>query len=244
VIRGVYIAASGMLAESQRQDVIANNLANATTTGFRRSVTTATPFAETLLSNMQAQGAPGIGTLTRGAQLQGTALLETQGPLRATGNPLDLALVGGAYFTIETEAGRRYTRDGSMQLSAEGQLVTGAGETVMGTAGPITLTRGAPVTVAADGTITQDGQVRGRLLLTTLAAGTAQSEGGTRVNGTPGAADGTRVRQGHIEGSGVNVVSEMVELIRTMRSFEANQKAVQSHDEALQQSVGRVGRVS
>lgn len=243
MIRGVYIAATGMLAESQRQDVIANNLANATTTGFRRSVTSASPFAETLLSNMRAPGAPAIGTLTRGAQLEGTTMLDGQGALRATGNPLDLALVGDAHFTLDTPAGRRYTRDGAFSVSADGRLVTAAGDQVAGAGGAIRVAAGTPVDIAADGTVSQDGQVRGRLLLTTLQAGTAAAEGTALVNGTPGAPDGTRVRQGHLEQSTVNVVTEMVELIRTMRSFEANQKAVQSHDEALQQSIGRVGRM-
>lgn len=244
MIRGVYIAATGMLAETQRQDVIANNLANATTTGFRRSVTTATPFAQTLLSNMSAPGTPAIGTLTRGAQLEGVTMLDTQGSLRATGNPLDLGLVGNGFFAIDTAAGRRYTRDGTFTIAADGRLVTKTGEAVAGVGGAITLTRGAPVDVAADGTVTQDGAIRGRLLITALAAESVTSEGGSRFNGTATGADGTRVRQGHLEASSVNVVSEMVELIRTMRSFEANQKAAQSHDEALQQSVGRVGRVA
>lgn len=244
MIRGVYIAATGMLAETQRQDVIANNLANATTTGFRRSVTTATPFAETLLNNMTAAGAPAIGTLTRGAQLEGVTMLETQGSLRATGNALDLGLVGNGYFAIDTAAGRRYTRDGTFSIAADGRLVTKTGETVAGVGGAITLTRGTPIDIAADGTVTQGDAVRGQLLITGLAPGSAVSEGGSRFNGTATGPDGTRVRQGHLEASSVNVVSEMVELIRTMRSFEANQKAAQSHDQALQQSVGRVGRVA
>jgi flagellar basal-body rod protein FlgG len=244
VIRGVYIAATGMLADTQRQDVIANNLANATTTGFRRSVTTATPFAETLLNNMTAAGAPAIGSLTRGAQLEGVTMLDTQGSLRATGNPLDLGLVGNGYFALDTAAGRRYTRDGTFSIAADGRLVTKTGEAVAGVGGAITLTRGAPIDIASDGTVTQGGTVRGQLLITGLAPGSAIPEGGSRFDGTPMGPDGTRVRQGHIEASSVNVVSEMVELIRTMRSFEANQKAAQSHDEALAQSVGRVGRVA
>jgi flagellar basal-body rod protein FlgG len=244
VIRGVYIAATGMLAETQRQDVIANNLANATTTGYRRSITTATPFAQTLLSNMAAPGAPAIGTLTRGARLDGVTMLDTQGALRATGNPLDLGLVGDGFFAVDTAAGRRYTRDGSFSIDAAGRLVTASGDTLAGVSGPIMLTRGVPVDIAADGTVSQDGAVRGRLLITALAPGSVTSEGANRFAGTATGADGTRVRQGHLEASSVNVVSEMVELIRTMRSFEANQKAAQSHDEALQQSVSRVGRVA
>lgn len=243
MIRGVYIAATGMLAESQRQDVIANNLANATTTGFRRSVTTAAPFADVLLFNMRSPGTPTIGGLSHGTQLGQVTTLSTQGALRATGNQLDLALVGEGYFAIDTAAGRRYTRDGTFTLSADGVLVTKAGEQVAGVNGPIRLTRGVDVSIDADGTVSQAGQVRGRLQISGLAPGSVTSEGGSRLNGTPTGAGATRVRQGHLEASSVNVVTEMVELIRTMRSFEANQKAVQSQDEALSLSVSRVGRM-
>ncbi len=142
MIRGVYIAATGMLAESQRQDVIANNLANATTTGFRRSVATSAPFAETLIGNMRAQGAPAVGPLTRGAQLEGVTMLDTQGPVRSTGNPLDVALVGDGYFGVDTAAGRRYTRDGSFSIAPDGRLVTKDGNAVAGVGGAIRLERG------------------------------------------------------------------------------------------------------
>lgn len=243
MIRGVYIGATGMLAESRRQDVIAANLANATTTGFRRSVATSTPFAETLIRNMDAGAAP-LGVLTRGAQTEGVRMLDTQGAVRSTGNALDLALVGDGYFTVDTAAGRRYTRDGAFSIGADGRLMSAQGDPVAGVDGPIRLTQGTPVSIAADGTVTQDGTVRGRLLITALAAGSQVSEGGNLVDGTAAGAGTARVRQGHLEASGVNVVTEMVELIRTMRAFEANQKVVQSHDEALQATVNRVGRVA
>lgn len=243
MIRGVYIAATGMLAESQRQDVIANNLANATTTGFRRSVATSAPFAETLIGNMRAMGTPAVGPLTRGTQLEGVTMLDTQGALRSTGNALDVALVGDGHFAVDGPAGRRYTRDGAFAIAADGRLVTQQGHAVAGVGGAIRLERGVAVDIAADGTVSQGGVVRGRLLITALAPGSVTAEGGSLVDGTPAGAGNARVRQGHLEGSSVNVVTEMVELIRTMRSFEANQKAAQSHDEALQASVSRVGRV-
>ena len=243
MIRGIYIGATGMLAESRRQDVIAANLANATTTGFRRSVATSSPFAETLIRNMDAGAAP-VGVLTRGAQTEGVLMLETQGAIRATGNPLDIALVGDGYLTVDTAAGRRYTRDGALSIAADGRLVSSQGDPVAGVDGPIRLTAGIPVSIREDGTVTQDGAVRGRLLITALAPGSQTAEGGSLVTGTATGPGIARVRQGHLEASGVNVVTEMVELIRTMRAFEANQKVVQSHDEALQASVNRVGRVA
>jgi flagellar basal-body rod protein FlgF len=243
VIRGIYIAASGLLAESARQDVVANNLANATTTGFKRSEATARPFQEMLLRSQGIPGTPAVGTMTMGAEVQGITRLDTQGPLRHTGNALDLALVGTGYFTVETAAGRRYTRDGSFEIDAGGNLATKQGDPVLGIGGrPIALGQGE-VRVGKDGTLTQGGAVRGTLMLTALDPGSVAREGVNLLDGTPAGAPAATVRQNHLEGSTVNVVSEMVELIRVMRSFEAGQKSVQAHDEALQGSISKVGAV-
>jgi flagellar basal-body rod protein FlgF len=243
VLRGIYIAASGMLAESARQDVVADNLANATTTGFKRSEAVASPFQQMLVRNAAAAGAPEVGTLTMGTQVDGISRIDTQGPLRYTGNALDVGLSGSGYFAVDTPDGRRYTRAGAFDLDATGRLVTKEGQPVLGDDGrPITLDPGS-VSIAADGTITQDGAVKGRLMLTMLDPATVKTQGDSLLTGTVAGTASAQVRQSTLEGSTVNVVSEMVELIRVMRSFEANQKSVQSQDEALQASVTRVGSV-
>ncbi len=243
MIRGIYIAASGLLAESARQDVIANNLANATTTGFKRSDSVASPFQEMLLRSQGMPGTPVVGPLEMGAQVEGIEMIDSQGALRFTGNTLDMALVGGGHFTVDTPAGRRYTRDGSFGLDTAGRLVTKEGNAVLDVNGrPITLDRGE-LKVSADGTITQGGVVKGRLLLTALEPGSMEQQSQNLLNGTPQGAPTAEVRQNHLESSTVNVVSEMVALIRVMRAFESNQKAVQSHDEALQASISKVGAV-
>jgi len=243
VIRGIYIAASGLLAESARQDVIANNLANATTTGFKRSESVASPFQEMLLRSQGMPGTPDVGPMNMGAQVEGISMIDSQGALKSTGNSLDLALVGDGHFTIDTPAGRRYTRDGAFTLDNAGRLVTKEGNAVLDATGrPITLDRGE-VSVGIDGTITQGGSVRGRLLLTALDPATIQQESQNLLSGTPKGTPTAELRQSYLESSTVNVVSEMVALIRVMRSFESNQKAVQSHDEALQASISKVGAV-
>lgn len=243
MIRGIYIAASGLLAESARQDVIANNLANATTTGFKRSESVASPFQEMLLKSQGMPGTPDVGPLTMGAQVEGISMIGSQGALRFTGNTLDLALVGDGHFTVDTPAGRRYTRDGSFGLDTAGRLVTKEGNAVLGDNGrPITLDRGE-LKVGIDGSITQGGAVRGRLMLTALDPASIQQMSQNLLTGTPRGAPTAEVRQNHLESSTVNVVTEMVDLIRVMRSFESNQKAVQSHDEALQASITKVGAV-
>ncbi len=240
MIRGIYIAATGLLAESARQDVIANNLANATTTGFKRSESTASPFGNMLLRNMGVPGQPEVGPLEMGAQVNGITRIDAQGPLRFTGNRLDMALVGTGYFTIDAPNGRRYTRDGSFGLDSKGTLVTKEGAPVLGATGPITVS-GGDLRIGSDGTITQGTAVRGKLLLTALDPTSITQESNGLVTGTAQGAPSARLRQNHLEGSTVNVVSEMVDLIRVMRSFEANQKAVLAHDEALQASLTKVG---
>jgi flagellar basal-body rod protein FlgG len=243
LLRGIYIAASGLLAESARQDVIANNLANATTTGFKRSESTAHPFSSMLLHDMGRAGAPAIGTMEMGAEVDGIDRIDTQGALRFTGNNLDIALVGTGNFTIDTPAGRRYTRDGSFGLDEQGRLVTKEGHAVLGVAGPITLDRGE-VKIARDGTITQAGTVKGKLLLTDLDPASVTTEGASLHTGTATGTSSASVRQNFLESSTVNVVTEMVDLIRVMRAFEANQKSVHAHDEALQASIQKVGAVA
>ena len=107
MIRGIYIAASGLLAESARQDVVANNLANATTSGFKRGEAVAQPFADMLLHSQGTPGRPVVGSLSMGAEVTEIHRVDGQGPLRHTGNALDVALVGTGHFTAETPAASR-----------------------------------------------------------------------------------------------------------------------------------------
>lgn len=241
MIRGIYISASGMLAESARQDVIANNLANADTVGFKRSETASRPFVDFMLSSVGMPGAPTVGPLQMGTQVERTDVILRQGGLETTGNQLDMALVGDGYFVVDTSEGRRYTRDGSFQLDAEGRLVTKEGFQVAGAGGAIHLGAG-DVAVSSSGVISQGGQQVGQLQLVALDPTTVEAQGDSVFTGQPAGAATARVQQGHLESSNVQVVEEMVELIRVMRSFESNQRAVKAQDETLSEAVTRVGR--
>jgi flagellar basal-body rod protein FlgF len=158
-----------------------------------------------------------------------TTLDTSQGALQKTGNDLDLALQGSAFFVIQTKNGPEYTRNGAFQVSSKGQLVTAAGDPVVGAKGAITMLPG-PVSISADGTISSNGAVTGKLQLVEFPAGTAlKSAGGTYytapANSAVTATDST-VQQGVLESSNVNPVSGMVELISAQRSDEMMQRAL------------------
>ncbi|MCS6802425.1 MAG: flagellar hook-basal body protein [Dehalococcoidia bacterium] len=169
MLRGLYTAASSLLRMQRRQEVIAGNLANATTTGYRADVPEATGFVAVLQEKLgESLPVPpgwtgeGIGLVGTGVQPDRYLVDTRQGPLRQTDHPFDLALAGRGFFAVETPEGIAYTRDGSFRRSAAGQLVTAHGYPVLGVDGPIQLGP-EPFTVARDGTIEQNGQAVGRL---------------------------------------------------------------------------------
>ena len=139
--RGLYLAASGMLAQQLRQDQIANDLANASTSGYKSERTTQETFGELLLTN-SVTGAT-VGTQTTGVQVTNTVTDWTPQPLKDTGEPLDFAINGDGFFAVRTDDGVRYTRNGEFAADENGQLVTAAGDPVLGRNNqPVKLGRG------------------------------------------------------------------------------------------------------
>ncbi|MDI6869785.1 MAG: flagellar basal-body rod protein FlgF [Bacillota bacterium] len=255
MIRGLYIGASGMLVELRRTDVIANNLANVTTNGFKRDELVGESFPALLLRRYNDAASPGmgpagyppvVGPLSLGAVATETATDWAPGPLTATGNPLDLGIAGEGLFVVQTPNGLRYTRDGAFTRNGEGLLVTEGGFPVLGEQGPIELGDGE-VQVAADGTVAVDGQVVDRLRLVRFPQGSRLVKEGDNLFATAAAGQpvdaGTEVHQGFIERSNVNTVREMIGLIASVRSYEANQRLIQMEDELMQKAVNEVGRV-
>ena len=237
--RGLYIAASGMLAEQVRQDQIANDLANASTPGYKPDRAAQGAFNEMLLHNSSTGAAVGSLALDTGIVELRTDL--TQGPLSQTGNPLDLALSGDGFFAVQTPGGVGYTRDGQFTTDAKGQLTTVTGFTVLATNGkPITIADPSSVTVAPDGTVTSNGKTAGRIDVVSLT--NAVKQGDTLFSGTPGARpQGTQVEQGYIEGSGVEPARAMVDMIASLRAYEASQRVLHAIDDTLGEATSRVG---
>ena len=224
--RGLYIAASGMLAEQIRQDQIANDLANASTPGYKGDRTAQRSFGDLLLANSTTGAA--VGRQSTAVQVDAIETDFTPRPARETGEALDFAIAGEGFFAVQTGQGVRYTRNGQFSLDPQGRLVTAQGDPVLDTAGrAITAT---------------DGKVDPRRL-GVVALTDPRKEGDSLVTGTPaGAAAGT-VRSGALESSGADAARSMVDMIASMRAFEAGQKVIQTIDETLGQAVTKVGAV-
>jgi len=242
-------AASGMMAQQTRVEVIAHNLANVNTTGFRRSrarfedLLYQTVRGAQVLDGNGADTAPAV-QIGRGTRLASVQRIEAQGPLESTGRPLDLAIEGDGFFQVQLPGGGlAYTRDGSLTVSDRGILTTQAGYTVVPDisipeeASELSVSRGGIVTVVLPGR--GEPLEIGRLELArfsnppglralgenlfaeTPASGTAQA-------GIPQEDGFGRVIQGALEGSNVEIVQEMVEMITALRAYEINSKAIQS----------------
>jgi flagellar basal-body rod protein FlgF len=223
---GYYALSTGLIARTQALDTIANNLANASTTGYRAAKDI---FSSVLAASGTAQESSLNQAINNYGVLGGTALDLSQGALQKTGNDLDTAIQGTGYFVVQTANGPMYTRNGSFQVSSRGQLVTSAGDPVMGDKGPITMLPG-PVSISADGTISSNGAVTGKLKLVEFPAGTAIDSAGGTYYSAPAKSErvavNSTVQQGSIESSNVNPVSSTVDLISAQRSAEMMERAL------------------
>jgi flagellar basal-body rod protein FlgF len=225
--RGLYIAASGMLSEQVRQDLIAHDLANASTAGYKPDRVSSKSFGEMLLSDTRT-GAP-VGALGLGTEISKQVTDLSSGPIRDTHEPLDFAVEGTGFFAVQTPKGVRYTRDGQFAASARGTLVTAAGDEVLGPGG-------APVRIGTDGKV-----VPGDIGVVTVA--NAGREGDNLFTGTAGGAAPGTIRTGALEGSGVDPVTTMVEMIGSLRAFESGQRVITTIDSTLQKAANQVGSV-
>jgi flagellar basal-body rod protein FlgF len=240
MIRGLYVAAEGMAARQKAQDVLAMNLANVNTTGFKADRPVFETALQRTLYRVQGTGATPIGTLSAGALLTTTYTDLQPGPLMRTGNPLDVAIEGEGYFAVQTPAGIRYTRNGAFSLNAEGILITREGFPVLGTQGVIRLPRSATLEIGEDGSLRIDGKVVDRLQ---IVQGTMRKDtnGWLVGNATPVATP--RLITGMLEGANVNIVREMVEMIEYLRAYETHQRAIQAQDETLGRAINEIARI-
>lgn len=232
------VTLQGMQAGMARVERVAMNLANAQSTGFKREALAVRPFAQAL-----------------GAQALDSRMDTRQGTVKATGQPLDLALSGPGWFEVAGEQGPLHTRQGSFRLDPQGRLVTAQGRPVLGTGGEIVLQNGTPVIdaqgrvyegVAGDGGIgrTRPEPIAQLRVVQFAPQATAQRQGDGLVSfdGQPQAAQApVQVLQAHLENSNVDAAQEMVQLVQAMRHFESLQKVALGYDEMLGHAIRRLG---
>jgi flagellar basal-body rod protein FlgF len=214
-----------------RMAIVANNLANANTPGYKADQVS----FSTMLS--EATGLPEVGA-TQYVEL-------TPGAMEQTGNPLDVALAGDGFFVVNTADGRRFTRDGAFQMTGDGAVVTADGNAVMGEGGPLVVDPDAgPVTIDGHGKVFQDGAQLDTLAVVTFPSGAPPVKvGGNLFDGTGDApVEEARVIQGAMERSNVSAVLEMTRMIEIARGYEAYQKMVQTLDQTAAQT-NNVGSV-
>jgi flagellar basal-body rod protein FlgF len=222
--RGLYIAASGMLAEQVRQNQIANDLANSSTPGYKADRSTQKGFGELLLEN-SANGQT-VGPLGLGVAVDKTVTDFSAAPLRDTGEPLDFAIEGEGFFQVRTAQGNRFTRNGQFMRSAQGLLTDSLGN-------PVLSQNGGTIQVRADGTVAANAV--GIFKLTNPA-----KAGDSLFTGSAAGRATGSVRSGALEGSGADPARAMVDMITSYRAYEAGQKVIKTIDETLNKAVTQV----
>ena len=256
MVRGLFTAYTGMLNQQYRLDTITNNLANAATTGYKREGATSRAFDDVLGVKIKDSSVSyviqEIGNMNLGVKIGENYTDYKQGSFKETGNTYDLALAGNGFFAISFtnkngDEMTKYTRDGSFTTDVDGVLRTKDGDYVLNDGGgQITIpTDAADVVVDEMGNIYADGDLVDTLGITDFENYDYLEKYGenmyTPVEGAEEIESVAAVRQGYLEMSNINAVSEMVEMIAITRAYEANQKAVQTADSMIEKSVNTVG---
>ncbi|MGO9959951.1 MAG: flagellar hook-basal body protein [Solirubrobacteraceae bacterium] len=221
---GLYIAASGMLAEQVRQNQLSNDLANSSTPGYKPQEGEQQSFGALLLANTSTGQT--IGTIDTGVTVGKLVTDTTQAQLQSTGQPLDFAIGGQGYFAVRTAAGVSYTRDGQFSSNAAGQLTDAQGDPVLSQAG-------APIPVSAKGTVSASA-------LGVFNVSNVAQQGGTLLSGTAAGRGSGVVHQGELEQSGVDPIQTMTDMIASLRAYQAGQSALQSIDQTMQEDATSV----
>ncbi len=262
MVRGLYTSGWSMRALDRKMDVISNNMANAHTNGYKKDTVVMEGFPRELALRINDYSEAGsrngkIGNITSGHDIGTIHTDYRQGNLIATGRSLDVSIDDGnynnqaAFFTVSKadENGNPdeyYTRNGSFALNSDNQLVTMDGDLVMGVNGPIVLSD-EKFSIDNDGNVIQDGFFVDRLKITRFEDATTLKKFGNNLLQRTESSEVINfegeIRQGTLERSNVNIVSEMVEMINVMRSYEANQKIIQIQDQSLEKAVNQVGAI-
>jgi flagellar basal-body rod protein FlgF len=240
------VSLSQQLAAFRAMDVIANNLANVSTPGFKRESAKFEEFVTQVRPGEDQKGPQSVSFVKDAGILRDSG----QGNIEKTGATYDVALNGSGYFQVQTTAGMRYTRDGHFSLDAGGNLVTSEGYQVQGDGGAITIApTDGDINIATDGTISSVingvGNQLGKLKVVDFANDAALTKQGTNLystSQTPTAATNATMRQGSVESSNVQPVVEISKMIEVMRAYEATATLSKSQEDLMRQAIDKLGQ--
>ena len=247
MVKALYSAASGMFAQQLRQDAVANNIANVSTTGYKKAIGAHRGFYQIFLDaiaidTLRPGDVPGGGML-----LDATASDFSQGTIQHTNEPLDVALDGPGFFVVEGPGGNNlYTRSGHFTMNEDGELVTENGYKVQGEGGAIAAS-GANVMIGDDGRVVVDGAERGVLQVVTFEDPRVLMRVGDTMFAAPDTvfpsiAEPVRLVSNALESSNTSIAAEMIDMLVTARNFEANQRVILAVDSTLDKTINDVGR--
>ena len=244
MIQGLYTASQGMTALAQKQDQIANNLANVNTTAYKQSGLFTVAY-QNLLKNEHDQV-----FANREFKVDEVYIDYSEGTMRSTGSDLDLCIKGSGFFKIMTDDGVRYTRNGNFSLDSQGLIVTNGGAKLMGTEGYIRVEPNMKITISDKGEVIQNGESKGVIKIVDFEKPYQLKRHGSgsftpidTVEAVELESQGFLVKQGFLESSNVDMIRNMVQMISAHRNYEADQKALYAQDETLEKAVNQVGRV-
>jgi flagellar basal-body rod protein FlgF len=253
MIYGLYLSAAGLVTNSYRQDVIANNIANSEAVGFKRDLAMIQqrPMADDEIPGGDENSDPSMQNLGGGMFAAPTMVDTRQGDMDPTGNNLDVAIQGNGYFAVNSGGKMRLTRNGQFVVDHTGTLALSVdgGPPVLDThQAPIAIPPGLPVTIGSDGTVSQGGTILAKLGVFDVAdSSQLKKEGGSLLStgsSTPAAVAAPTVKSQCLERSNVDPATELTLLMDTQRQLEANANMIQTQDETLSKLVSDVGKIS
>ena len=257
MVKGLFTAWTGMANEQKRLDIVSNNLANASTVGFKKDSVTNQSFDNLLTlkikDSSEAYNNRAIGSMSLGVKIGEVYTDFNQGSLRSTGNTYDLAIEGSGFFNISTTDANgdeviKYTRNGNFTMDQNGVIMDMNGNALIGEGGRLTVPVDASnVVIDADGSVYADGNYIDKVQITDFEDYdylTKQSDNMyVPLEGAEEKQTGASIHQGYTEKSNVNVIREMTDMIAITRAYEANQKVIQTIDGTLDLAANSVGKV-
>ncbi|MFH1760140.1 MAG: flagellar basal-body rod protein FlgF [bacterium] len=241
MIKGLYTALFGMRPVMRRQDILSNNLANINTTGYKKSDLFVRSFIDFVENDEQKP------FMNDNMKIDEVKIDFSPGPLVQTGGTLDLAIDGKGFFTVDTNDGVQYTRNGSFTISNDGEIVDLNGNRLLGEDGPLFI-QGNRVTISPGGYVDVDGAIMGRVNVVDFQDPTKLEKVGACLfrnfgEELPQTVENIKLHQGYLETSNVNTVETMVKMMTAYRNFEADQRMIHALDETLEKAVNEVGRI-